>query len=360
MSAWFERQGAVTSAEVYYYAGGSTLDYTYAEYVYSTWGILHILEGDKGYPYQPVTTTIGYEESNREMVYPEQSRAGLDVSRKIMVNPTGNNMVNTDYIRWLEILTNNTGSPVTVDVLLGGYLMDWGTQGVLSSTDGDWIPTPPADNWFITRPINYIDSSSYMYIGHLVDGSMGYSNYDSVVAANTTSAPIVDIWDTGASYDISTNTTSAETYDLQVQWNDVTVNPGETKILMHLELLQLPWAVTSKDFASAGLQDAIKTAKNMSSAPAEIIKGMSAEEINEVTNFPAAAHNCNVSGPAKSVKPGVVVRVENVTAATSASSYSLPDGSFGVCIDAAEKDVIKIYADDKLRATLKTKAADEE
>jgi len=140
----------------------------------------------------------------------------------------------------------------------------------------------------------------------------------------------------------------------------VTVNPGETKILMHLELLQLPWAVVDKNFASAGLQDAIKTAQMDSSAPAEIIKGMSADEINNVTNFPAAAHNCNVTGPAKSVKPGVVVEVDNETAATSASSYSLPDGSFGVCINAAEKDVIKIYADGKLKKTMKAKIADED
>ena len=368
LSEYIDGRGAVTTAYVYYYAGGTTLDYTYAEYAYSTFGVLHIEEGTKGYPYMGIGTA-GFEEANRELVLPTDSLGGLDVSRKIMANPTGNNMINTDYTRWLEILTNNTGAPITVNVLIGGQVYDE-PQAVLSSTDGDNFATPPDDNWFITRPYTEtaLDTSSYLYVGHLVDGSMGYSAYDSVLAVNTTGAAIPSMdytylytsyLGTAGSYDISTWTTTAVTYDLQWQWNDVTVNPGETKILMHLELLQLPWAVNG-DSGSRGLQDAIKTAKMDSSAPAEIVKGMSAEEINQVTNFPAAANNCNVSGPAKSVKPGVVVEVDNVTAGTSAQSYSLPDGSFGVCIDAAEKDVIKIFADGKLKRTMKAKAADED
>lgn len=350
-------QGNITSGYVYF---GTS--YSRVNDAYDTWGYLNVIAGGKGQPYEPVLSslTMQFEDDNKELVFPAQNLRGLDVSRKVYANPWGSQTTQDDFCRWLEILTNNTGAPITVDVSVGGNLGSDTNTRVMASGDGDAV-AEVGDYWFITKSETMTNSTSDQgdpILGHLVDGTNDYDEADNIVAANTTSKTILQYSTTGWSttpYNTSTMTTSAATDSLLWTWSGVTVNPGETKILMHLEVMTLENDIP----ISRGVPDAIEAAQKLDSAPAEVVASMNADELNEVINWPAARNNCNVTGPAGSVKPQVLVEAENEDTLAVAQSYSLPDGSFGICINAAEGDHIKITADGKAVKKVKVEAGEE-
>jgi len=318
----------------------------------SGYGFLHILDvgAGKGQPYTWNTTGVVMEDSDHEMKYPVQNLVGgLDVSRKLYVNPWGSVFSQDDFVRWLEILTNNTGSPITANVVIGGYLYD-GNQ-VKATSDGDAVVEPGEDNWLIMDR-DSIGGSPNILVGVMPDGSMGHSEVDNIVAA-TSSGTVLNFWTTGwttLSYDTSTMTMTPSSQSVLFTWTGVTVNPGETKILMHLANLTPQYIIGW----SRGVPDAIEGAQMLDSAPSEVVASMDADEINAVVNWPAARNNCNITGPEDSVKPGVLLYALNETTAATAQSYSLPDGSFGICLDAAEGDMIKLLVDGKLVKRVRT------
>lgn len=334
----------ITIAYANFNSSGEDLTYSSIGGGLSSYGFLHILNGNQGQPYTEHTTGVVMEDADHEMKYPVQNMVGgLDVSRKLYVNPWGSVFTKDDFVRWLEILTNNTGSPITVDVVIGGYMYE-GNQ-VRASSDGDGVAEAEDDNWFIMDDYS-IWTSSQILVGILMDGSMGYSEVDNIVAATSTGT-VLNFWATGwttSAYDTSTMTMTPGSQSVLFTWTGVTLNPGETKILMHLANLTPQYV----NLWSKGAPDAIEGAQMLDSAPPEVVASMDADEINAVVNWPAARKNCNITGPEKSVAAGVLVTALNETALTTAQSYSLPDGSFGICLDAAEGDMIKLTVDGKL------------
>jgi hypothetical protein len=355
----YDYKGVVTWAEMVYLnftSSGEDLTYSEVSYALDYYGLLNVLNGDKGQPYSfdytgATADLVVKEDSGKEISYPPLNLVGLDVARKVYVNPWGSVAGKDNFIRWLEILTNNTGAPVTVDVVLGGY--EYYSQDVKASSDGDGVAEAGKDKWFITDEESTVWTYSTYIVGHLVDGTEGYSEADNFIVATTTSG-VLDFWTSGWSttaYDVSTMTMTIDDNSMMFTWNDVTVNPGETKILMHLANLTPPRIISW----SNGMPDAIESAEKLDSAPPEVVASMDADEINAVTNWPAARNNCNITGPEKAMKPGVLVSAENETSTVTAQSYSLPDGSFGICLDAADGDWIKLTVDGKLVKRVKVK-----
>ena len=317
------------------------------------YGFLHILDvgAGKGQPYPWNTTGVVLEDQDHEIKYPSQNlMGGLDVSRKVYVNPWGSVFSQDDFVRWLEILTNNTGSPITVSVVIGGRLYD-ANQQVMATSDGDAVVEPGDDNWFIMEDGN-ITTAQDILVGVMPDGSTGYSEVDDMVAA-TSSGIVLNFSATGtSSYDTNTMTKTPGTQTVLFTWTGVTLNPGETKILMHLANLTPQYL----NYWSQGAPDAIESAKMLNSAPPEVVVSMDADEINAVVNWPVARNNCNITGPEGSVDAGVLVSALNETSDQTTQSYSLPDGSFGICLDAAEGDMIQLSVDGKLVKRVKVTA----
>lgn len=344
---WYN--GVVTDATMAYVKFTSSYSMTYSSWndAFDSYGMLNVIAGGLGQPYNGVTTGVEFEDWNRELVFGAQNLMGVDVTRKLYANPNGSHPEHNDFLRWLEILTNNTGSPLTVNVVIGGDMGSDDATRVVATSDDDAIPEP-GDDWFITKENTSIYTSSLdPIVVHLVDGSMGYSEVDNLIAAWTSSMgtlPILSFWTTGWSttpYATSTMTQSAYTDAVLYSWTGVTLEPGETKVLMHLALLSAPNAM----WYSTGTGEAIEAAKNVMQAGAEVIAGMDADELNAVVNWPAAKKNCNIQGPAGAVDAGVLVGAVNETTDATAQSYSLPDGSFGICLNAAEGDWIQIWVD---------------
>jgi len=313
-----------------------------------SWGFLHILTettlGDRfGQPYS-FETTIGIEDTGLELTFPAQNLMGVDVSRKFLPNWNATVPNRDVWARWLNILTNNTLTPITVDVLIGGNLGSDSSSNMLASADGDLIPEAGIDNWLVTGD-NSVLATTFgdPLIVNLMDGSIAYDKVDWLVTNfdSATTIKNLNYWTTGWSttpYATSTMTQTASSDDVTWQWQNVTLQPGQTKVLMHVMLLGL------EDMPNilGGIAGSVAQGNAYESAPAELIDGMDADEINQVINFPAARNNCNVSGGPESLTAYALITVTNATQATYAQSYALSDGSFGVCIDTVSGDTLWI------------------
>ncbi|GEM_PF-3309941 len=336
-----DSQGAVTEATIYYDPITGTT--TAATDAFDTIGLLHIQDDTYGQPYNPQTTGVVLEDSDRELVLPAQNLMGIDVERKLYANPTATHEGKDAFMRWLEILTNNTTEPITVNVVIGGDLGSDDSTEIIGTADGDLIVEDGVDNWFITGDDTVSGTFGDPIVGHLLDGSLAFDGVDNLVTFTTTGQTGFYYSTTGYTttpYTVTTMTTlSHSPEDLIYSWTGVTLATGETKIIMHLEILTLENTLSTQ---SAGLPDAIDAAEALESAPASVVAGMDADEINAVVNWPAARNNGNVLGVANSVTANTLVTVTNVTQDTTAQSYSLSDGSFGVCIDAAVGDQILV------------------
>jgi hypothetical protein len=108
-------------------------------------------------------------------VYPVVTINGLQVQRKIFVNPTGGSLPGA---RILNLISNPGGSPVTTtvqvgDLLSGGNEGDLGSDGdtqTRASSNGDTL-TSPSDFWSVTNddPTSTSDNT----LAHIVDGVGG-------------------------------------------------------------------------------------------------------------------------------------------------------------------------------------------
>lgn len=324
--------------------GGSSDE---ADDAVDSWGFLQVLAGAPGskfgQPYNWTSSAI-IEDSGFELVFPAQNLMDVDVSRKFLPNWNATVPNRDVWARWLEILTNNSPTTKTVDVVIGGNLGSDDTTQLLATADGDLVLEPGIDNWFVTGD-NTVAATSFNdpLLVHLLDGSIAYDKNDWILtnAAGSTGVTMLYYWTTGWSttpYATSTMTTSASTDSITWRWNNITLLPGETKILMHVELMGLD----DMPNILGGPAGAVAQGNLYESAPTDLIGGMDADEINKVINFPAARNNCNVRGGPNSISPNALITVSNATQATVAQSYALPDGSFGVCIDAASGDQIWI------------------
>lgn len=199
-------------------------------------GCWELYVGESEFGGGPVT----YALNGRELRIGPESMDGLEVSRRIFV-PT-----NANFARYLQILHNPTGSPITVDVEIysnlgsdgGTVLRATSSEDMIATTDDDWIVTSDDDP----------------------DG-----DGDPVMTS---------VWrgagETRGIDDFSYSTGSYSWY-----WIDVEVPAGGTVILVHVGAMAL------------SVDDAIDIAESIHSG-AEcglMIQGMSAAEIAATANW---------------------------------------------------------------------------
>src|SRR5262249_5770936 len=103
---------------------------------------------------------------NRELVFQSQSfpRANLEVSRKVFVP------ADSDFVRWLDIVTNTGSTPQQVGVTLQGLLGSGGHTKIDATSSGDETPTA-ADLWFTSgQSVPQGELSTEPTVGFVIQG----------------------------------------------------------------------------------------------------------------------------------------------------------------------------------------------
>ncbi|WP_442506614.1 hypothetical protein SH528x_005468 [Novipirellula sp. SH528] len=108
------------------------------------------------------TTT---DDNGRTVVTPQVTMSGLSVSREITVP----NTMSQDFARTIEVVTNATGSPITVPVRIVGNLGSDSNTTVFATSDGDAI-VEPTDTWFGTDDGDGVGTPAVI---HLLHGAFG-------------------------------------------------------------------------------------------------------------------------------------------------------------------------------------------
>ena len=86
----------------------------------------------------PPGASLTTEDGGREIVLGPEPLQGLDVTRKRFVPSTaGPGTTSGDYLRALDILTNNTGAPIVVDLRIGSVGANQGNPGGILQAGGN-------------------------------------------------------------------------------------------------------------------------------------------------------------------------------------------------------------------------------
>ncbi|HEX3130768.1 MAG TPA: carboxypeptidase regulatory-like domain-containing protein [Thermoanaerobaculia bacterium] len=216
------------------------------------------------HPFQATTSAIGLQ--GREVLLSGGDASGLTVSRRVFVPVEGY------FSRYLEILSNPTANPITVDVGVSSFF-----RFVRNVQDGATFTDPPEifgtssgdnrlvaggsspDRWAIID-VQLPDRSTlrtlYPTAAHVFDGDGGSR------AAN---AATFDV-DFGAQYG-----------RLRTVWSGVTVPPGKTVVLLHFGVQE------------TGFLAARAAAARLVQLPPEALDGLTVEQIDAIANFAVPA-----------------------------------------------------------------------
>lgn len=156
------------------------------------------------------TNTCTREEGGREVVFPAVSIDGLSVSRKVYSPAFG-----PGFVRWLDVLHNPTGAPITTTVRFTGNLgtdnaPDPPTTVVFASSSGDTAASG-ADTWAASD-----------------DGGRG-------------DPQILHIWDeaeSGAVDGADAVGLTSGNENVDIRYDGVTIGPGATAAFMHVAALR--------------------------------------------------------------------------------------------------------------------------
>jgi hypothetical protein len=229
--------------------------------------LLDLISGGSVSSFTGQGTTQGLastELSGRQIAVTQQGIAGLDVTRKVYVPQDGY------FVRYLEVLKNSGGSPVTVDVrLTSNYRFISKVQNgftfnreprIIATSSGDTllgISDPTArDHWVALDDDEdgdpFLSSTNLPASAHVFDGP----NAAMVVA--------------DAQYNIDFNNNFGQ---LTETWRSVTVPPGGEVVFMHFAAQQ-----TSRTAALA-------SAQRLDQLPPEALAGLSPAEVAAIQNF---------------------------------------------------------------------------
>ena len=225
----------------------------------------------------PGTDACGREDGDREVVFPAVEIEGLQVSRKLYV-PAGG----PGFARWLDVLANPGPGPATVTVRFLGNL----------GTDAD--PPPPTTAVFGTSSGDTTVTIADTWATTDDDGVGG-------------DPQIVHVWDeaTEARPDGPEGITLAngnENFD--VQYSNVSVEPGQTVVFMHLAALR-------SSRSAAG-----EAAQLLQSGSGMVFSGMSVAEGESLRNWVGADFD----------RDGVANTVDNCPHAANADGQADLDG----------------------------------
>ena len=195
------------------------------------------------------------EDGGREVAVRQLNLHGLSVTRKIAVPRAGY------FARYLEILTNPTSQPITVDVRLTSNLRH---TLLLNTSSGNSVielaDAETADRWLV------VDDAA--------DGEDG-----------TPATAFVFDGPGGADRVGAATLSAASPRDLTLEWQNVTVPPNGTVVYMHFIAQQ-----TSRSAASTA-------APRLMELGQEALDGLSLEEIGAVRNFAMPAGGQSVLAP---------------------------------------------------------------
>ncbi|MEQ1868391.1 MAG: Ig-like domain-containing protein [Vicinamibacterales bacterium] len=195
------------------------------------------------------TTNIGTTEANgREIAVSQSGMAGLNITRKVLVS-------STYFARYLELLSNPTVDPITVDVRIESTAR-LSQIGATSSGDTVLAVDDPltADRWIEVDSGPTGDAFSFQSSARLA------YVFDGAGAPQRVAAPTFDVPATGVGR-------------LRYGWNSVTVPPGQTVAFMHF---------VSQEAHRASAQAA---AERLAQLPPEALESLSAFEISAIANF---------------------------------------------------------------------------
>ncbi len=143
------------------------------------------------------------EADGREYVLDTQILSDLIVYRKVYFPEDRN------WIRYLEILHNPTSSPITVEVQIDTEYLGSGDYTRCVKTSSEDTVADVNDYWVVTDDEFDGNTKSDPSLSHVWDGPGGADRIDYLSGLNDT-----------------------EDY-VNYYWYDVTVNPGQTVVLMH-------------------------------------------------------------------------------------------------------------------------------
>jgi hypothetical protein len=224
---------------------------------------LNILSGGSPIPF--TGNTEGSQELNGQQVdIAQNSMAGLNVTRKIYVPPTGY------FVRYLEELTNPGTTPVTVGVqIVSNQGAQYWPDSIVASSSGNATlnvtNSQNPDRWVV------------------VDGTEG--------TANTSGEPPVVAYafdGPGAAMPVDTASFSTPHYDtaqVTYQWSNVTVPAGGTVAFLHFGSQQ-----SSRASAQA-------SAERLIQLPPEALMGISSQDLSAIKNFAVPANGTSVVSP---------------------------------------------------------------
>jgi len=185
------------------------------------------------------------EEGGQELVYPEQTLGGLQTSVKVFAS---NGL--TGFARWLAIIRNTSGAPVTTTYTFDGDLGSDSNTFIVTTSSGD-AAASTADRWAVSN------------------------DTDGDPASNPDDPVIGQVWDglapgaaqTAATVDF-TNTDEVVTFEYPI-----TVPPGATFVFLHLVLQR------------AGNNPAIADSAALAGGLPEVFAGMSGGELGALRNW---------------------------------------------------------------------------
>ena len=214
---------------------------------------------------------------DREVVLRQANLAGLDVTRKVFVPADGY------FARYIERLTNPGSSPVTVSLRVtstvsssSGYHPD-----IVLTSSGDQVlqaGTPVnADRWFTIDDETdgeFEFSSSMSALGFLLDGSGGASQIGAAALAPGESSRL-----------------------LTYEWQQVTIEPGETVSFLHFGVQQ-----PSRAGGEASM-------RRLEQLPPEALAGLEPGDVDSIHNFVMPPDGVSVVEPLGSMLNTVTGRV---------------------------------------------------
>lgn len=189
------------------------------------------------------------ELSGRQLVTAPSTVNGLQVQRKIYVPAAGSSPLG--FLRYLEVLTNPSTSAVTRKVRIGSPAINQGSLGSDTSTTviGNSKNTTSLEaglQWFATD-----DNQNDPAIGHIVAGPSVGNPMTFVSQGTYGNNPDSIVW----------------------EYANVTIQPGQTRYLLHFQLLRFQ------------RPDALSAAATLVTLPGYALEGLSVAERGGLLNF---------------------------------------------------------------------------
>jgi hypothetical protein len=222
------------------------------------------------------------EDNRRELGIELTGSTNLEVTRKVFVPTDGY------FARYLEIVRNPGTAPATVDVAVSSNLGSDGSTRIVSTSNGDTTFTTD-DRWLVTdddagdEPFPNSDPT----LAHVIGGTGG-----------AIGPAVVSLASSGRDA-------------LSYRWNGLTLQPGETVILMHFAVQQLNQAAAQA------------SAERLAQLPPEALAGLSAEERAAIRNFAVPADGVSALPPLPPHDASVSGRVLGGDALTPAPSATV-------------------------------------